>query len=139
MKTRSIVLALALSIGLFATSCNNDDNEGETLAPLAGKWNLSKTGTIVGNTETLVDAPENASGCDKDYLNLKIDNTVTTGDFESVLGSCAETTRNGIYSRSHNDLTIVIDNVTTTQDIVNLTLSELKLKDDSGNVTVYTR
>ncbi|MET0944712.1 MAG: hypothetical protein ABWY22_04855, partial [Flavobacterium sp.] len=55
MKTRSLLLALILSIGLFSTSCSNDDNEGETLVPLEGKWDLSKTGTVVGGTEQLID------------------------------------------------------------------------------------
>jgi hypothetical protein len=61
MKTKSLLLALILSIGLFTTSCSNDDNEGETLVPLTGKWDLSKTGTVINGTETLTDAPENQS------------------------------------------------------------------------------
>ena len=47
MKTKCILLALALSIGLFVTSCS-DNNGGETLAPLVGKWNITKVGTIAG-------------------------------------------------------------------------------------------
>ena len=69
MKKRSILLVLALSIGLFATSCSNDDNDGETLAPLSGKWNITQVGTTVNGQEYLVDAPQNQSGCDKDYLD----------------------------------------------------------------------
>jgi hypothetical protein len=138
MKTKSLLLALALSIGLFVTSCE-DENGGETLAPLVGKWEITKVGTTVGGQEMLVDAPQNESGCDKDYLNLKIDNTAIVGDYDSSVSACALTTHEGIYSRSHNNLTIVINNVTTTQDIVNLTLSELKLKDANGNISVYTK
>ena len=85
MKTRSLLLALILSIGLFSTSCSNDDNEGETLVPLEGKWDLSKTGTVVGGTEQLIDAPENQSGCNKDYLELKLDNTAHVGDYNTCL------------------------------------------------------
>jgi hypothetical protein len=139
MKTKRILLALILSIGLFATSCSNDDNEGETLIPLEGKWNLSKTGSVIGGTETLIDAPQNQSGCDRDYLQLKLDNTATVGDYDSTVSACALTTQAGIYSRSHNNLTTVINGVSKTQDIVNLTLSELKVKDASGVITVYTR
>ena len=138
MKTKSILLALVLSIGLFVTSCS-DNNGGETLAPLVGKWNITKVGTTVGGVETLVDPPQNQSGCDHDYLNLKLDNTVTLGDYDSTISPCALTTKAGIYSRSHNNLTIVIDGVTTVQDIVNLTVSELKLKDANGIISVYTR
>ncbi len=138
MKKRGILLALLLSVGLFTVSCS-DDNEGESIAPLAGKWAISKVGTITGTTETLIDAPQNQAGCDRDYMDLKVDNTVTEGDYDSTLAPCAITTMSGIYSRSHNDLTKVINGVTTVQDIVNLTFSELKLKDAAGNVEVYIR
>jgi len=138
MKTRGIFMAVVLSMGLFVTSCS-DDNEGESIAPLAGKWSISKVGIIVGTTETLVDAPQNQAGCNKDYMDLKLDNTVINGDYDSTIAPCAITTQSGIYSRSHNDLTKVINGVTTVQDIVNLTFTELKLKDSAGNVEVYTR
>ncbi|MBF4506143.1 lipocalin family protein [Flavobacterium sp. JLP] len=139
MKIRSLLLALILSVGLFTTSCSSDDNEGETLVPLEGKWKLSKVGTSTGGTETLIDAPQNQSGCEKDYLELKLDNTVIVGDYDSTISACAITTQSGIYSRSHNNLTTVINGVSKTQDIVNLTLSELKVKDANGAITVYTR
>lgn len=138
MKTKRIVLALALSIGLFATSCSSDDNEGETLAPIEGKWEIVQTGIVGTNgQELLVDAPQNTSGCERDYLNLKLDNTATLGDYDSTISACALTTQSGIYSRSHNNLTVVINGVTTTSDIMNLTLKELKLKDANGLISVY--
>ena len=137
MKTKRFLLALILSIGLFTTSCSNDDNEGETLVPLTGKWDLSKTGTVINGTETLSDPIENQSGCNKDYLELKLDNTANVGDYSTT--ACTLTVQSGIYSRSHNNLTTVINGVTKTQDIVNLTLHELKVKDASGFITVYTR
>jgi len=137
MKTKRLLFALILSIGLFATSCSSDDNEGETLVPLEGKWELSKTGTVIGGTETLVDPIENQSGCNKDYLELKLDNTAHVGDYST--SACTLTVQSGIYSRSHNNITTVINGVTKTQDIVNLTLKELKVKDAAGVITVYTR
>ena len=78
---KSILFALALSVGLFATSCNsNDENEGDTLAPLVGKWSIVKVGTNINGVETLADPPQNTSGCDHDFINLKIDNTMASGD-----------------------------------------------------------
>lgn len=138
MKKRSIILVLALSIGLFATSCSND-NGGETLAPLVGKWNITKVGTTVAGVENLIDPPQNQSGCSKDYLDLNLDNTVTEGDYSSTISPCALSTKAGIYSRSHNNLTTVVNGVTSTKDIVNLSLTELKLKDANGGIMVYTR
>lgn len=138
MKTKSIIVALLLGMGFFATSCS-DDNKGETLAPLAGKWDISKIGTSVGGTETLIDAPQNQNGCDRDYMELKLDNTVIEGDYDSSVSPCALTTNEGIYSRSHNNLTRVVDGTTKVQDIVNLSLNELKLRDAAGNIELYIR
>jgi hypothetical protein len=140
MKNRIKLFALILSVGLFTISCNNDDsNQGETLAPLVGKWNLSKVGTTTGGMETLIDAPQNQAGCSRDYIELKTDNTVIEGDYDSTIDPCALFTDSGIYSRSHNNVTRVVNGVTTVQDIVNLTLNELKLKDASGNIEVFVR
>lgn len=139
MKKRILLVVVALGMSLFTTSCNDDDNGGETIVPLAGKWEISKVGVIVGETETLVDAPQNQEGCERDFMQLKADNTVIEGDYDSTIDPCALFTDNGIYSRSNNNITKVIDNVTTVQDIVNLSLTELKLKDADGNVEVYTR
>ncbi|MBA4153675.1 lipocalin family protein [Flavobacterium sp.] len=139
MKNRSLLFAFALSLGLFATSCSDDDNDGETLAPLAGKWNITKVGTTLAGQEYLIDAPQNQSGCDKDYLDLKIDNDVNQGNYDSSNNPCELITRTGTYSRSHNDLTTILEGETKVQDIVNLTLSELKLKDANGLIEVYER
>jgi len=139
MKTRNFLYVLALSFGLFAaTSCSNDDNDGETIVPIQGKYSLSKTGTIVNGQEVLVDAAENQSGCSKDYLELKLSNVAVIGDYEGT--SCTLTEATGTYVRSHNDLTITMGSTSTTSDIMNLTNKELKLKDKStGAITVYTR
>ena len=139
MKNRSLLFAFALSLGIFATSCSDDDNEGETLAPLVGKWNITRVGTTIAGEEYLIDAPQNQSGCDKDYLDLKIDNDVNQGNYDSTNNPCELITSTGTFSRSHNNLTTIIEGVSKTQDIVNLTLSELKLKDENGIIEVYER
>lgn len=139
MKIKSILFALALSIGLFATSCNsNDENEGDTIAPLVGKWSIVKVGTNINGVETLADPPQNTSGCDHDFINLKIDNTMASGDYSSIVSPCALTTTSGTYSKGDSKVTIVLNGVTTTYDIVNLTLSELKLR-QGNNISVYIR
>jgi hypothetical protein len=139
MKTRSILFALALSIGLFATSCNsNDENEGDTLAPIAGKWSIVKVGTNFDGIETLIDPPQNVSGCDHDYMDLKINNTLISGDYDSTVSPCALTTVTGTFAKGDSQLTTVINGVTTTYDIVNLTLTDLKLKNGNA-ISVYIR
>ncbi|RZJ51634.1 MAG: hypothetical protein EOO44_14335 [Flavobacterium sp.] len=139
MKNRNFLYVLALSLGMFATSCSNDDNEGETIIPLEGTYNLSKTGTADSNgNETLIDAPQNQAGCSRDYLELRVSNKAVIGDYNGT--SCALTTTEGTYVRSHNDLTVTVGALSTTSDIMNLTNKELKLKNKAtGVITVYTR
>ncbi|WP_428228702.1 lipocalin family protein [Flavobacterium sp.] len=138
MKTKRILFAVLLSIGLFAASCSSDDNDGETIVPIQGKYNLSQTGTIINGQEVLIDAPQNASGCNRDYLDLRLSNAAVIGDYNG--SDCALTETTGTYARSHNDLTISVGNVSTTSDIMNLTNKELKIKDKTtGIITVYTR
>jgi hypothetical protein len=139
MKTRSILFALALCIGLFAASCNsNDENEGDTLAPLEGKWSIVKVGTNINGVETLADPPQNTSGCDHDFINLKIDNTLVSGDYDSAVSPCALTTVSGTYSKGDSKVTLVVNGASTTYDIVNLTLTDLKLKNGNA-ISVYIR
>ena len=139
MKSRSILFALALSIGLFATSCNsNDENEGDTLAPIEGKWQIVKVGTNINGAETLVDPPQNEEGCDHDFIDLKVNNTLISGDYDSTVSACALTTMTGTYSKGDSKLTTVLNGVTTTYDIVNLTLTDLKLK-NGNEIKVYIR
>ena len=139
MKTKSILIALALSIGLFTVSCDSNENEGDTLAPIVGKWGIVKVGTNINGVETLSDPPQNTSGCDHDFINLKIDNTMASGDYSSLVSPCALSNMSGTYSKGDSKLTIVLNGTTTTYDIVNLTLSELKLKEANGAVSVYIR
>ena len=140
MKTKNLLFALVLSIGLFTVSCNsNDENEGDTLAPIEGKWSIVKVGATTNDgTETLGDPPQNVSGCNHDFIDLKINNTLISGDYDSTVSACQLTTTSGTYSKGDSKVTLVVNGVSTTYDIVNLTLTELKLK--NGNlIYVYTR
>ena len=139
MKNRSLLFAFALSMGLFATSCSDDDNGDETLSPLPGKWNILQVGTTIAGEEFVIDAPQNQSGCDQDFLELKLNKDVDQGYYDSTNSPCELTIIPGTYSRTNNNLTIVTNGVSKTQDIVNLTLTELKLKDANGLIEVYKR
>lgn len=136
MKRKSIIAAAILAIGFFATSCSSDNNDGETLAPIVGKWQIVKVGTVIAGKEELIDAPQNESGCDHDFLELKIGSTAEEGDYGK---DCVLTTTTGSYDRTKSTLKVTINGVTTTSDIVNLTLSELKLKNSLGIISVYIR
>jgi len=140
MKTKRIIFALLLSIGLFTMSCNSDDeNEGDTIATIVGKWSIVKVGTNVNGVETLTDPPQNVSGCNHDYINLKVDgHSLESGDYDSTISPCALTIQTGTYDRGDSKVTLTINGSSTTYDIVNLTLTELKLR-NGNNISVYTR
>lgn len=137
MKTRNFLYVLALSFGLFATtSCSNEDNDGETIVPIQGKYELSQTGIIVDGKEVLTDVEQDCA-TEKDYLELRLSNAAVMGDYND---NCNKTEKTGTYVRSHNDLTLTFDGVSTTSDIMNLTNKELKLKEKvTGVITVYKR
>jgi len=139
MKNRSLLFVFTLVIGLVTASCTSDDNKGETIVPLVGKWNLDKVGIVVSGEEVLTDAPQNQAGCNKDYLELKVGSDVNQGDYDSSDNPCELTVKTGSYSRVNNNLTTTIDGNTKTQDILNLSLTELKVRDNAGFITVYLR
>ncbi|TRX23627.1 hypothetical protein FNW25_00030 [Flavobacterium franklandianum] len=93
MKTKSIIIASALSIGLFTVSCNSNENDGNTIAPIIGKWGIVKVGTNINGEDTLSDPPQNTRGCDHDFINLKIGNSLTSGDYSSLVSPCVLTTK----------------------------------------------
>lgn len=139
MKVRSIIFTVVLSIGLFASSCNSSDaNEGDTIAPIVGKWSIVKVGTNIDGVETLTDPPQNVSGCNHDYVDLQLNNILVSGDYDSTLSPCQLSTVSGTYSRGDSKVTFVLNGVSTTYDIVNLTLTELKLRQGNA-ISVYIR
>ncbi|WP_298224028.1 lipocalin family protein [Flavobacterium sp.] len=142
MKTQKVILVLAISLGILSTSCNNDsdnNNNGNNTLPLEGKWNATKVGTIVAGQEILIDPPQNEDGCQKDYLEFYADNSVTAGDYDSSDSPCVLQTATGTYTKSGNTLTTVIDGTNRTETILNLTDTQLKLKDESGAIAVFTK
>ena len=113
--------------------------KGIQLAPIEGKWSIVKVGTTTSNgAETLMDPPQNTAGCDHDFIDLKINNTLISGDYDSTVSPCALTTVSGTYSKGDSKVTLVVNGVSTTYDIVNLTLTDLKLKNGNA-ISVYIR
>lgn len=137
MKKVSILFASALVLGLSLTSCSKDEDNGP--ASLEGKWNASKEGSVIGGTEYLVDYMGNESGCSKDYVNLTSAGVFTDVDYDSTDSPCEAFTSTGTYTRSGNNITVTADGYEDTVEIMNLTSSELKIKDADGYITVYTR
>ena len=137
MKKISILIAAFLTLGLTITSCNNDDDNAS--ASLEGKWNASKEGAIVNGQEVLMPYTGNETGCQKDYIQINANGTITDVDFDSMDNPCEQFTISGTYTRTGNNITITVAGQSETGTILSLTSTELKVKDNESFVSVYTR
>ncbi|HEU4496401.1 MAG TPA: hypothetical protein VFR70_05060 [Flavobacterium sp.] len=133
MKKRGIVLVLALIFGLSFTSCNNDDDDSDSIGSVVGKWNqLSRK--FSANGATVFDQPYDGhqAGCAKDYIEFFENGTISSGDYKA---SCVLETSSSSYTRSGN--TLVIDNGEETYEIITANSSTMILRgtETIGEVT----
>lgn len=136
MKKFTVLFVSVLTIGLTFSSCSKDDDDAGSLE---GKWNFSKEGAVAGGQEILVDYSGNEAGCTKDYTTFSADGTVTDVDYDSFDTPCEVFTDNGTWVRTNNTITITSGGETFSAEILNLTSSELKVKDTDGYIVVFTR
>lgn len=139
MKNIYILFVSALVLGLSFASCNEDDDSSNSSAQLEGKWIFSKEGAITDGNEELWDYKGNEDGCSKDYIMVNSNGSLTDVDYDSTDSPCQMFTTNGTWTRSGNNLTINIEEVSLTGEIVNLTSSELKVKFDNVYIIVFAR
>ncbi|UOK42268.1 MULTISPECIES: lipocalin family protein [Flavobacterium] len=139
MKDIYILFVSALVLGLSFASCNEDDDSSNSSAQLEGKWIFSKEGSITDGNEELWDYEGNEDGCSKDYIMVNSNGSLTDVDYDSTDSPCQMFTTNGTWTRSGNNLTINIEEISFTGEIVNLTSRELKLKFDNVYIIVFTR
>ncbi|HMI07014.1 MAG TPA: lipocalin family protein [Flavobacterium sp.] len=142
MKTKSILLLSALTLGLgLLTGCNKDDDKYELPpATLLGKWYYSKVGTNVGGAEVLANYDGNEAGCTKDYIELTDNNVFADIDFDSTDAPCEAISRVGTWASTGNTVVVDYGDDVITGTILNLSYTELKVQDnDSGQIVVYTR
>lgn len=133
-------MAAFLSVGLFQTSCNKDEDKNALpAATLLGKWNYEKEGQIVGGTEVLVDYQGNDAGCFKDYIIFNSNNTLLDVDYDSFATACEEFSEVGTYVVAGNTISVDFGDGITTAEILNLSYTELKVKDSDGYILVLVR
>ena len=140
MKTKFLILP-ALMLVLGSTSCDKDDDKYELpAATLTGKWNYSKVGTTIGGAEVLADYDGNEEGCNKDYVEFGSNNNFADVDYDSTDSACEVFTDTGTYAVTGNTIVVDFGDQTVTGTILNLSYTELKIRDnESGSVVVYNR
>ena len=137
----TFLTASALLMVLGFSSCDKDDDKYELpAATLTGKWYYSKVGTTIGGAEVLADYDGNEDGCSKDYIELGNGGEFANVDYDSTDSPCEVLTDTGSYAVTGNTIVVDSGDGAVTGTLLNLSYTELKIKDnDSGTIIVYTR
>jgi len=140
MRTKFLILP-ALLLVLGSTSCDKDDDKYELpAATLTGKWFFSKVGTTIGGAEVLGDYDGNETGCSKDYVEFGNSGQFASVDYDSTDSPCEVFTDTGSYAVTGNTIVIDTGDDTSTGTLLNISYTELKIKDnETGEILVFTR
>lgn len=124
MKKLSILFLSVLALGMAVVSCSSDDDKAE--ASIEGKWNVSKMSISSPGIPTQeIDNPENAPGCNKNYVEIKTGGVVVDGFYEGT--ACTLSTDTGTWSKNGNKVTFKYGSETEVFDVVSVTNSSMTL------------
>ena len=140
LRMKKLVLfAAVLAVGV--SSCSKDD-DNNTPAELAGKWEYAQQGAVLMGQEIL-QAYTHEEGCSKDFMILSAS---TVADHSFIGTACTEDIETSNYTRNGNTLTMMVDGEMETAEIVQLDNTTLKIKvtenlegQSVGYLTVFTR
>lgn len=131
---KQITLAFALIAGVFAVSCNEDDDpKFENIDRMAGEWQLTKIGTLNGsaiNYTNVGSCAPSLSFADSSFVQV---------DATLVDEACQTTTFSGLYGIEDGNLVLFYDDMTeATADILTLTDKELELVENDTETNSLT-
>lgn len=136
MKKLGILVASALLVGMSFTSCSSDDDSND-VGSIVGKWNYDRIKTSVSG-QVISDEPydDDEETCERDYLNIRANNTAEFGDYYLDPG-CVLDSYESTYVRTGNKITITDDEDVETAEIVsaNSTTMVLRFTQTSEGVT----
>lgn len=134
-----VLFAAVLALGV--SSCSKDD-DNNTPAELAGKWEYAQEGAVLMGQEIL-QPYIHEEGCSKDFMVLSA-TSVINHLFES--SNCLENIQISEYTRNGNSITMMVDGEMETGEIVQLDNTTLKIKvtknfdgQSIGSLTVFIR
>lgn len=135
---RLTLASLALTAGLFMSSCGSDDGPR---ASINGKWDYLKTITQVDSQNpTSANYPGHEPGCDKDYQEFLADGSFRdVALFQDQDDNCNEFTDAGEYAINGDQLTIQRDGESAeTFTVTKLTGAELRYESTAttGGVSI---
>jgi hypothetical protein len=110
------------------------------LYSVGGTWEVTQTGTIMGDVETLTDYVHE-TGCTKDNYVFTNNRTLEINTYDSSSIPCELNTINGEYGVGNNVINVLINATSETFDwtVILINNTTLKFKDINNNVTVLTK
>lgn len=134
MKKLSILFLSVLTLGLAATSCSSDDDNGGSIE---GKWQLSEVGVVYNGQEAL--EPATNEGCDNDIIEFKTDGKFVDSYSEFTNDKCTAYTQEGTWAKDGSKLTKKYASEDEEEyEVAELTGSKLKIKFNysQGGITI---
>ncbi|RED25494.1 lipocalin-like protein [Flavobacterium cutihirudinis] len=125
MKKISILFLSVLALSLAVVSCNDNDDE---IQSIEGKWVPVKLGKIVDGKEVLSDYP-NEHNCESDVMEFTNDSKFTDLMHLFADNNCMAVTAKGTWLLNEKHLTLTYeDQQINNIEILELTKSVLKIK-----------
>lgn len=127
MKKITILVASALIVGLGFTSCSSDDDSNDNNSIVA-KWNYNRVKTSV-NGIVISDEPydDDEPTCERDYLDIRANNTAEFGDYY-LNPDCVLETYLSAYAKNGNLITVTQDGDSETAEILSINSNTMVLR-----------
>ena len=139
MKKNILFFVLVIGISSIFVSCSKSDSNNSP--SIVGKWEYSQEGEILNNQEVLTDY-QNTSGCEKDFVEFKSDNSFSDVNFNLSGSVCSPDITTGTYTQSGNSIITTSGNLSVTNQIITVNTTTLKVKYTSDShlyVNVFTK
>nr|WP_315249941.1 hypothetical protein [uncultured Flavobacterium sp.] len=131
------ILFLSLLTLIAVVSCNKDDDDNSSPA-IEGKWQILQQGGTLATLETV----DVEGFCNKPITEISQDGLLKSIIFLTVNSTCTPMTLQGTWTKQDSKITFKLLDKTYVYEIVELTVSTLKLKQIEGEAiwyTVYTK
>jgi hypothetical protein len=135
-KNVLLFVTMSLLTSVTIVSCATDDVVDILLQKpsIIGKWEYSKTGTLVNGAETNLVDYTHATACSKDIIEFRLLNTGETTTYSNATSPCLEQKVSFAYTLEEPILVIVKgQTATNTYRLLSLTATELKYSDNTSN------
>ena len=121
MNRKIYALATALALAFSFTSCEEDDDAQDYVAPdvISGRWVLEEVGTI--NSSGAINYVDAADTCAPDDLTFEGTMFMSSDNNLNIEGNCATVTREGTWELVDGNLEFTVGAEEFRRDVLSLT------------------